>query len=376
MSEVRADMRKPSQARVTQSSIATRSGRWIALLFAGASGACSADPGHAEVPVATVVAPEPTSTAVATAPETTATPTTTAVIPEVPPAATSPAVSYADIVDSPGDPALVAGADALKKGDAAEARKLLTAAIPTIDKSGTPDVQMAARALVARACQSLKDAKCADEMHAAVIERYKDPVAVQKALEGAVADDTERVRRLARALNAVGESLYFQAELKRLAAAKMKMPQISGKASKEAMMKHLQTKVATWVKDRQAAIDEAEKGYLRIVSLTPVPPPRWVVDASSRVGAMWSAFVAEFRSAPVPAEWKQTGPVAGSPDVTWEDVRAAYHAALDDASAPQLAKARAAFLQCQSMSKKYSYTDALTQECDDWINKHPSPPSP
>jgi hypothetical protein len=50
---------------------------------------------------------------------------------------------------------------------------------------------------------------------------------------------------------------------------------------------------------------------------------------------MWGKFVAEFRAAPIPKEWKQNGPHPLIPDLTWEDIRGNYYAALDEASEPR-----------------------------------------
>lgn len=70
-----------------------------------------------------------------------------------------------------------------------------------------------------------------------------------------------------------------------------------------------------------------------MLALEPFPPPRWVIASGARVGQMWGKFVAEFRAAPIPKEWKQNGP---SPygDLTWEEIRGEYYRAIDEKSEP------------------------------------------
>ena len=60
----------------------------------------------------------------------------------------------------------------------------------------------------------------------------------------------------------------------------------------------------TGTRRRSAAIEKVEPEYMKILELKPVPPPKWVIAAGSRVGLMWGKFVDEFRRAPIPAEWK------------------------------------------------------------------------
>ncbi len=188
-------------------------------------------------------------------------------------------------------------------------------------------------------------------------------------------DEPAKLQRMGRALNAAGEALFYVAEEKRLEADKEKAPEYKGAGKKEDVLKHINTKVATWMKTKRAKIEEAEKAYTAILSLQPVPPPRWVIDAGARVGQMWGKFTAEFRSTPVPKEWKQVGPIPAAPNMTWEDLKNAYYEAIDEASEPMKTRARAAFTSCQSMSRKFAYADDLSKSCDTWLEKN-TPPTP
>jgi hypothetical protein len=90
--------------------------------------------------------------------------------------------------------------------------------------------------------------------------------------------------------------------------------------------------------------------------------------AGARVGQMWSKFVAEFRAAPIPKEWKQNGP---SPyGVNWEEIRAAYYEAIDVASEPYRKRAKVAYEACLQHSSRYQYFDDHSRTCETWLAKN------
>ena len=320
--------------------------------------------------VAVVVTAVPSVTAEIT-PTPAAEPTGTAVV--APPATPSAAAPYADLAVTPGDARLEPAAAFLKAVENARARAELAKVVAQVDASGTLEARLAAHVMLGRACQLLGDTKCAAAHHGTVRELWKDPKAARDELDALGGDDTTRFRRLGRALNAVGEALFFAAEEKRLLADQEKFPVYKGSGKKEEVLRHVNTKVAAWVKARRARIEQADKAYVAILGLEPVPPPRWVISAGSRVGGMWAKFTTEFQAAPMPAEWKQTGLVPGGGGMTWEDIRREYHAALAAALASTVQTARAAYRQCSAMSIKYAYKDALSQECDDWLARNPDP---
>src|SRR5262249_12819860 len=147
-------------------------------------------------------------------------------------------------------------------------------------------------------------------------------------------------------LTAVGEAQFFFAEQKRKDADKIRFPEYHGSGQRDEVLKHVKVKVTDWMKKKQAAIDTAEKEYLKVVQLEPAPPPRWVIASGSRVGQLWGKFVAEFRAAPIPNEWKGHGPVPGAGDLTYDELRGTYYASLDEASEPLKQKAKAAYKTC------------------------------
>jgi hypothetical protein len=163
----------------------------------------------------------------------------------------------------------------------------------------------------------------ADQEYGDVIGAWKDPAkaaAEINSLEGE--DGAAKQRRLGRALTAVGEAYFYLAEKQRAKSELVKFPEYKGKGTKEEVLTHINTKVKDWIAKKQPPIVNAETEYKKIVDLQPVPPPRWVIAAGSRVGEMWGTFVKEFRAAPIPDFIKKD-----------YELRTSYFGALDDASA-------------------------------------------
>ncbi|MGC4066062.1 MAG: hypothetical protein QM784_15705 [Polyangiaceae bacterium] len=165
-----------------------------------------------------------------------------------------------------------------------------------------------------------------------------------------------KTRRLGRALEAVGEALFYFAEEKKSKVDAVKFPEYKGKGSKEEVLKHINVKVKDWIGKKRPLIESATAEYKKIVDLQPVPPPRWVIAAGSRVGQMWGGFVKEFRAAPIPDTIKKD-----------YELRTAYYGALDDASEPQKQTARGAFETCLGYSVKYQYFDDFSRRCEEWL---------
>jgi hypothetical protein len=164
------------------------------------------------------------------------------------------------------------------------------------------------------------------------------------------------MRRLGRALEAVGEALFYFAEEKKSKVDAVKFPEYKGKNDKESVLKHINVKVKEWIAKKRPLIEAASGEYKKIVDLQPAPPPRWVIAAGSQVGSMWGQFVKEFRAAPIPEFMKKD-----------YELRTAYYGALDDASEPQKQTAKGAFETCLSYSVKYQYFDDYSRRCEVWL---------
>jgi TolA-binding protein len=266
--------------------------------------------------------------------------------------------------------AFAIGSHYAEKEDWDNARKRLSASMGQIDRNAGLDIQIQAHALMGRVYTKINNASQAQSEYSKVRGLWSNPDAQLKKLDAAYPDENDRIRRLGKTLTAVGEALFFFAEVKKKEVDKVKFPEYKGSGDKADVLKHVNTKVADWVKKKRTAIEDADKEYQKVRNLQPVPPPRWVIAAGSRVGQMWGKFVAEFRAAPIPAEWKKNGPHPLIPDLNWEDIRGNYYAALDEASEPQKQQAKGAFKECLDLSVRFQYFDEFSRACEVWLSKN------
>lgn len=256
----------------------------------------------------------------------------------------------------PKQAAQIAFAIADHHGDAGnwnEARKaLLGQAMTLIDRAASLDVRMQAHALLGRAYDNLKTDTAARKEYGAVVALWKDPTAAVKSIRDAGGSD----REVGRALEAVGEALFYGAEQSKKKVDEYEFPKYKGQRDKDGITKHISTKVKDWYTKKRTMIEQASVEYKKIIDLQPVPPPRWVIAAGSQVGAMWGKFVADFRSAPIPKEWERDF-----------EIKTAYYGALDDASEPFKQQAKGAFVICIGYSAKYQYFDGYSRKCEEWL---------
>lgn len=245
------------------------------------------------------------------------------------------------------------------KEDWERARQRLQAAIGLIERSATFDVVVQAHAMLGRVHTQLKSQTNAKQSYGKVRSLWADAKAAeQKILKIPGEDEGQKLRRLAKALTAVGEALFYFAEEKRAAAETIQFPAYKGPGTRDAVLKHINGPVADWMKKKAPAIEAAEQEYLKIVDLQPAPPPRWVIAAGSQVGTLWGNFVRDFRAAPIPAAWKS--------DV---EMRNAYYGALDEKSEPIKVRAKGAFETCLKYSVDYQYFDEYSRACEVWLSK-------
>ncbi|HLV65442.1 MAG TPA: tetratricopeptide repeat protein [Polyangiaceae bacterium] len=244
-----------------------------------------------------------------------------------------------------------------EKKDWAGVVKRLGGSMKLIDKEATLDVRLQAHSLLGRAYAKTNKGGPASKEYGVVTRLWSDPKAGVAQIEGIAGEDgASKQRRLGRALEAVGEALFFFAEEKKAKVDKVAFPEYKGPGTKEAVLKHIQTKVKDWIGKKRPLIDQATAEYKKIIDLQPVPPPRWVIAAGSRVGEMWGTFVKEFRAAPIPDKIKKDF-----------ELRTAYYGALDDASEPQKLVAKSAYEVCLGYSVKYQYFDEYSRACEEWL---------
>ncbi len=266
------------------------------------------------------------------------------------------------------------GAHYADRGDWAAARKSLDRDIGKIDKNATIDVQIQAHALLARVNDRAGGAgkNKARTEYDKVRATWKDPTAtiakIQEVSKSLGEGDAQAQRRIGKTLEAVGEAYFYFGEEKKVLVDKIAFPEYKGSGERKDVEAFVNTKVLDWQKKKRAAIEDADKEYQKILGLQPEPPPRWVIAAGSRVGQMKGKFVAEFRAAPIPKDWKQNGP---SPygDLLWEEIRGAYYAKLDEVSEPDKLAAKGAYKDCLDRSVKFQYFDDFSRTCEAWLSK-------
>jgi len=244
-----------------------------------------------------------------------------------------------------------------EKKDWNNVEKRLGSSMKMIDGKATLDIVAQAHTLLARADIKLGKETLAVREYKAVVGLWSDPnAAVGKIQSIPGEDDGSKQRRLGRALEAVGEAMFYFADKEKAKVDKLKFPEYHGNNSKEDVLKHIGTKVKDWIVKKRPLIEKASGEYKKIVDLQPVPPPRWVIAAGSRVGEMWGGFVKEFRAAPIPDAFRR--------DV---EIRQTYYASLDEASEPQKQQAKSAFEICLGYSVKYQYFDEFSRTCEEWL---------
>jgi hypothetical protein len=172
----------------------------------------------------------------------------------------------------------------------------------------------------------------------------------------AIKDAGGTERSVGRALESVGEALFYFAEVEKETVDRYEFPVYKGNKDKEGITKHIGTKVKDWFTKKKEMVTKASLEYKKIIDLQPVPPPRWVIAAGSQVGAMWGKFVTDFRSAPIPKEWEKD-----------YEIRTAYYGALDDASEPFKEIAKGAFVTCIAYTAQHQYFDEYSRACEEWL---------
>lgn len=344
----------------------------LVLLLALALPACGPPPAppQSEVSLAPPAVPEP---APEPAPVATAAPA-----PEPPQPAPKPGFTFDPAIEPMRDiadaPELARAATLLGKSQPAAARKELASVIAALGADGAPDLIIAAHTLAARACVRLKDDKCVNAEGTAATALWSRPDTWSRVMalgEGDAAKQT----RLGRALSAAGEAYYLLAEQKRAEAERITLPVYRGSGERDEVLAFVNGKVVEWVRKKRVAVDEAAGQYRRIVDMHPTPP-RWMVAAGARVGAMWSSFVDDFRyRIPLPAAWKRDGEVPGTGGaLTYAELRREFALKLEEASEPQLVQARAAFTKCSEWARKYQIPGDDAKACDTWLAAHPAKP--
>lgn len=263
--------------------------------------------------------------------------------------------------------AFAVGAHHVAHGRWRNAEQTLSRALRRIETSGSPELRVRSWALLGRAHEALEHDHAASRFYGKA--KRVDIAELKRALAVDGGTERERRRKLARALDAVGESLFHFAERERRAVEAIAYPTYRGAGTVADIERFIDGPVAKWFVDKKAAIVKATKAYHEVVALdAPSPPPRWAVASGAAVGGMWGALVEDVLDAPYPKAWDQDGFVAGSqPPVLWHELRSAYQAGLLDAVKPYKQTAKAAFTHCLEYGILYQYFDGELRRCEQWL---------
>jgi tetratricopeptide (TPR) repeat protein len=254
----------------------------------------------------------------------------------------------------PADAAEIAfaiGAWYADRGDFKAAQQRLKASLPMISKSAPLAVHIQARAALARSLAATGDARGAEEHFRAVQMIFKDPHAVLERIRMQGPDLSER--RLGQGLTALGEAHFFFAEREREKASSIKLPAYRGPADRDALKKNLPEALRA----RRRAMEQAEAAYIRILSIEPLPPPKWVVEAAAQVAWIWADLVNDLRA------------IAGSIKKEGAGQKAAL-ADIEGAIEPFFKSALAAAKTCEMYSIKYQYSSEASRRCQAWLTEN------
>jgi hypothetical protein len=337
---------------------------WAASLVLVACGA-SPPPGAVDPTVATArrvnQAPPPAASAPLDA-EPASEPATTA-NEEPPPAPPAPPPTPVPV--EPTDTDVAAAAHDADAGQHAAVVRRLRGAIARIDREAPLDERLLAHALYGRSLEARHDHRGALREYARVVDAWKDPVAAAREITGGSEDDGFSMKRMGRALNAVGEGLFFAAREKKKVADAAKPPPYAGPRTQEAVGKFVATKVKDWIQKRRGLVDDAEREFRKVLELQPVPPPLWVVASAAEVGDMLASFAAEVEKVPVP-------------DVVRKDpeLHGVFRSSLAAALEPQRERAKQAFRVCQAYAEKFRTGREHAEKCAKQLAELESAPAP
>lgn len=273
----------------------------------------------------------------------------------------------------------------IEAGKLGSSRAQLSRWLPTLRKTGSIDEVLTATSLLGRAYDRSRMRADAAREFATVVSLWE----ADKKLSAIPAEDRAAgFARMAHALSATGEALFFQAERVHEAASALTPPaaprsryrpavkplqdmtpqefereMARRKTDNEAFQRYVNTSLKEWIDAKRLRIEEAERAYMRLMELHPAPPPVWVVAAGSRVGTLWSDYADAFDGVPMPA-WMSRGP---------ELVRV-YRENLEQATEPIRQRARAAFEVCKRAAETYRVKSEAAQACDAWLQAHPLGP--
>lgn len=245
----------------------------------------------------------------------------------------------------------------------AEVVREVDKAWPSIEKAGQLDEMCAAQALKGRALFALGQDKKAAEAFAKVLAIYKERTL-------APLGDTSEPAVLARArvvIEAVSEATFFTAARRHRELTRSKAPVYKGNGEPADVDRYIAGEFGAWFKERLKAVEEVDKAYQGVLSVQPIPSPRWVVKAAERAGALHESLLTDIASTPMPKAWLGSGEFAGRPK---QQIRAAFADALKEATLPFVARVKGAYKVCVERAERFNVTIPEVNSCAKWLQDH------
>lgn len=164
-----------------------------------------------------------------------------------------------------------------------------------------------------------------------------------------------------RGIETIGAAHFYSAERLRTQTV-LPFPAYRGSGAMKDVAEYLETKVGSYVRERQARLLKAEEAYQKISEIQPVAPSRWLVASACRIGQMWAALVQDVTQSPLPPS------IAKDPDIA-----AGYRKTLQESLRPVDEKARRAFIICRDTAQRFGIDDDFSRACHSWLADNPEP---
>jgi hypothetical protein len=234
---------------------------------------------------------------------------------------------------------------------------------------GEIDYELQVYAMRAHAFNMMGDTDAAAAMYRRVLSKWTNLGNMAYKLRKA--DPEHGDERVARALDAFSEALFFVGERKRARVELIDMPYNDVGDAPPEMKRFIDKPLVQWLRRRQLAITAAETDYLKVNDVKPGTPQRWVMASHARIGSMYAEALEELKSVAVPAGWEEKGESEhkgpdGKP-MSWEQIREAHAAQMAKLMDPLRDKAVKHFSACAEIAEANQLEGAFPKSCTKWL---------
>ena len=280
-----------------------------------------------------------------------------------------------DLTRNAGTPELSLAGELVRQRHFHAAAEVAEKAIVKLGVTAPIDVRLAAYTLAARARREAGDRRTAGDHRAAAETLWKQAPGAIKVILGEGGSDEKVKERLARAILAEAETLYFSGEELRLYAESHHRPEYAGKPWRAEVNHHLKVEIPAWIETREKRMADAEAEYARIGAL-PKVPRGWLVAADERAGAMWIHYHAELATPPVPEPLRGKGVIPNIDGTRFEELRKVYEDRLAELRAPKLGLALDRYKKCSEDAGRLAVETEEALTCAKVLRDYAGAPGP